>query len=128
MEANGEEAEDLMGDVKGVDWLPLDAAVERLSRGYERAFLANVGPLALASAALAQDVRRPKAERPAPEKRRARRPVVQRSPIPISGPPPSGFTSPASTPDEHPSIASEQAATDPSVPPPQPHIPIPFVE
>src|SRR5258708_10147319 len=118
MEANGEEAEDLMGDVKGVDWLPLDAAVERLSRGYERAFLANVGPLALASAALAQDVRRPKAERPAPAKRRARRPVVQRSLIPISGPPPSGLKSPVSTPHQHPSIASDEGATNSSHHPP----------
>src|SRR5580700_10240222 len=50
MEANGEQVYDLMDDVKAVDWLPLDAAVERLSRGYERAFLANVGPLALEAA------------------------------------------------------------------------------
>jgi 8-oxo-dGTP diphosphatase len=61
MEASGEQAYDLMDDVKAVDWLPLDAAVERLSRGYERAFLANVGPLALDAAALAQLARRPKA-------------------------------------------------------------------
>ncbi len=51
MEANGEQVHDLMHDVKAVDWLPLDQAVERLSRGYERAFLANVGPLALQTAA-----------------------------------------------------------------------------
>ena len=49
-----------MDDVRAVDWLPLDDAVERLSRGYERAFLANVGPLALKSAAVA---RRPKARK-----------------------------------------------------------------
>jgi 8-oxo-dGTP diphosphatase len=128
MEANGEQAHDLMDDVKAVDWLPLDAAVERLSRGYERAFLANVGPLALASAALAQEVRRPKAERPAPEKRRARRPVVQRSPIPISDPPPSGLKSPVSTSDEHPSIASEEVATDASVAPAETEMAMPFVE
>ena len=40
-----------MHDVKAVDWLPLDDAVERLSRGYERAFLDNVGPLAVEAAA-----------------------------------------------------------------------------
>jgi 8-oxo-dGTP diphosphatase len=51
MEANGGQVHALMNDVKAVDWLPLDAAVERLSRGYERAFLANVGPLALAAGA-----------------------------------------------------------------------------
>jgi 8-oxo-dGTP diphosphatase len=33
-----------------VDWLPLEEAVERLSRGYERAFLQHVGPIALAAA------------------------------------------------------------------------------
>jgi 8-oxo-dGTP diphosphatase len=47
MEAGGAQVHDLMDDVRAVDWLPLDAAVERLSRSYERAFLANVGPLAL---------------------------------------------------------------------------------
>ena len=49
MEANGEQVYDLMDDVKAVDWLPLGQAVQRLSRGYERAFLENVGPIALAS-------------------------------------------------------------------------------
>jgi 8-oxo-dGTP diphosphatase len=57
METNGEQVHDLMDDVKAIDWLPLDAAVGRLSRGYERAFLANVGPLALESAALAKPTR-----------------------------------------------------------------------
>jgi 8-oxo-dGTP diphosphatase len=51
MEAHGGQVHALMRDVKAVDWLPLDEAVERLSRGYERAFLANVGPLALEGAA-----------------------------------------------------------------------------
>lgn len=50
MEANGGQVHALMRDVKAVDWLPLDQALERLSRGYERAFLANVGPLALEAA------------------------------------------------------------------------------
>jgi 8-oxo-dGTP diphosphatase len=51
MEAGGEQVHDLMQDVKAVAWLTLDEAVERLSRGYEGAFLANVGPLALETAA-----------------------------------------------------------------------------
>jgi 8-oxo-dGTP diphosphatase len=54
MEADGAQVHDLMLDVKAVDWLPLDAAVERLSRSYERAFLSHVGPLALEAAALAR--------------------------------------------------------------------------
>jgi 8-oxo-dGTP diphosphatase len=51
METNGEQVYELMDDVKAVEWLPLDAALERLSRAYERVFLANVGPLALEAAA-----------------------------------------------------------------------------
>ena len=50
MQADGGQIHALMRDVKAVDWLPLDEAVDRLSRGYERAFLANVGPLALEAA------------------------------------------------------------------------------
>ena len=54
MQAHGGQIHALMRDVKAVDWLPLDEAVDRLSRGYERAFLANVGPLALEAAALSR--------------------------------------------------------------------------
>jgi len=50
MEAGHEPTRKLMRDVKAVDWLPLGEAVERLSRGYERAFLEQVGPIALAAA------------------------------------------------------------------------------
>jgi len=59
METNGEQVYELMEDVKAVEWLALDAAVERLSRAYERVFLANVGPLALEAVApsTAQDER-----------------------------------------------------------------------
>ena len=66
MEASGAQVHALMNDVKAVDWLPLDAAVERLSRGYERAFLANVGPLALEAAALARATRRSGSQAAAP--------------------------------------------------------------
>src|SRR5262249_28049000 len=47
MEAGGEPTRALMNDVRAVDWLPLDAAVERLSRDHERVFLEAVGPLAI---------------------------------------------------------------------------------
>ena len=50
MEAGDAPVRKLMRDVRAVDWLPLADAIERLSRGYERAFLENVGPIALASA------------------------------------------------------------------------------
>jgi 8-oxo-dGTP diphosphatase len=72
MEADGEPVYELMHDVRAVDWLPLDDAVERLSRGYERVFLANVGPIALQAAAIAESARRSRAKQPAPEKRRSR--------------------------------------------------------
>ena len=47
MEAVGAQVHELMKDVRAVDWLPLDAAIARLSRISERAFLENVGPLAV---------------------------------------------------------------------------------
>src|SRR5215510_7254541 len=47
MEAGGTQTRELMSDIRAVDWLPLDAALERLSRNYERTFLENVGPLAV---------------------------------------------------------------------------------
>src|SRR4051812_34978815 len=49
MEAGPEPVRELMRDVRAVEWLPLPDAVERLSRGYERAFLENVGPIALSA-------------------------------------------------------------------------------
>jgi len=50
MDAGRDPVRQLMRDVKAVEWLPLADAVERLSRGYERAFLENVGPIALQAA------------------------------------------------------------------------------
>ena len=67
MEAGDAPVRELMRDVRAVDWLPLGDAVERLSRGYERAFLENVGPIALSAAAHAATARRARAK-PAAEK------------------------------------------------------------
>jgi 8-oxo-dGTP diphosphatase len=104
MQACGEPVHELMHDIKEVDWLPLEAALERLSRGYERAFLANVGPIALQAAATAETARRSRAKAAAPEKRRSRR----AAPAPVIAPPPA----PAATP----SIAQEMpVATSPDV-------------
>ena len=77
MEAGFEQAHELMNDVKAVDWLPLDAAVERLSRGHERTFLENVGPLAIAALsrrlkARAAVVKPPALKLPAARRRRDR--------------------------------------------------------
>jgi 8-oxo-dGTP diphosphatase len=52
MEAEGGQVRKLMNDIKAVDWLTLDDALARLSREYERAFLVQVGPIALAAAGL----------------------------------------------------------------------------
>ncbi len=79
MEARGGAVHELMRDVKAVDWLPLADAVGRLSRDYERAFLENVGPIALSAAAHAATTRRARAK-PPPEKRRTRRPDVTAPP------------------------------------------------
>jgi 8-oxo-dGTP diphosphatase len=106
MQAGGEPVHELMNDIKEVDWLPLDSALERLSRGYERAFLANVGPIALQAAATAENARRSRAKAPAPEKRRHRRAAPAPAPV-ISAP-----AAPAATP----SIAEEMpGATPPDV-------------
>ncbi|WP_441239369.1 NUDIX hydrolase [Bradyrhizobium sp. 930_D9_N1_4] len=53
MEASGGRVRKLMNDIKAVDWLTLEEALARLSREYERAFLTQVGPIALAAAGLA---------------------------------------------------------------------------
>jgi 8-oxo-dGTP diphosphatase len=76
MEAAGEQAYELMNDVRAVDWLPLNAAVERLSRAHEQVFLENVGPQALAAYA-----RRQKAKPPASRKRRSS-PAIAPEPAP----------------------------------------------
>ncbi|MGY4512719.1 NUDIX hydrolase [Bradyrhizobium sp. USDA 3650] len=59
MEAGDGPVRKLMNDIKAVDWLTLEKALARLSREDERAFLTQVGPIALAAAGLASS--------PAPE-------------------------------------------------------------
>jgi 8-oxo-dGTP diphosphatase len=89
MECSGEQVYELMDDVRAVDWLPLDAAVERLSRGYERAFLANVGPLALEASAQGR-APQPKAKKPAVPEKRRRKPAIAPPPgvtIPVPAAP-----------------------------------------
>jgi 8-oxo-dGTP diphosphatase len=82
MQADGDQVYELMTDIREVDWLPLDAAVERLSRSYERAFLENVGPMAV-SAALA-DMSKRKAKVAALAKKRRARPAAPVQP-PLAG-------------------------------------------
>lgn len=68
MEAEGGPVRKLMNDIKAVDWLTLDDALARLSREYERAFLTQIGPIALAAAGLASS--------PRPSRRRRSRPTI----------------------------------------------------
>jgi 8-oxo-dGTP diphosphatase len=83
MEAGGEQAHELMNDVRAVDWLPLDAAIARLSRNYEQVFLENVGPQALAAfvrkKAKAPEAQAPEVKAPVSRKRRAQ-PVTASEP------------------------------------------------
>jgi 8-oxo-dGTP diphosphatase len=114
MQADGEPAHELMHDIKEVDWLPLDAALERLSRGSERAFLANVGPIALQAAATAETAaRRSRAKAAAPEKRRSRRPapapVISPSPASLAATPPITQEMPATAPPDLAEAALEVA-------------------
>jgi 8-oxo-dGTP diphosphatase len=73
MEAGQTPTRKLMRDVKAVDWLPLGEAVERLSRGYERAFLQQVGPMAMGAAGGAAGVVLPEVAQPGLRERKADR-------------------------------------------------------
>jgi 8-oxo-dGTP diphosphatase len=109
MEAGGEPSRELMDDVRAVDWLPLDAAVERLTRAYERAFLENVGPLALEAAALA---RKPKVKKQSVLDKRRRQPAAAPQPsptMPVSVAPEPGLTSTTIESDE-PAVAGNDVA------------------
>jgi 8-oxo-dGTP diphosphatase len=112
MEAGGDPVHELMNDVKAVDWLPLPDAVDRLSRGYERAFLENVGPIALAAAALAETTR-PRAKQSAPDKRRSRRAVAS-PPAIVEPPPPSDPPLPEVAPDDRTEAAIDQVELETS--------------
>ncbi len=79
MEAGDEQARALMHDIRAVEWLPLQAAVERLSRSYERVFLENVGPIAINAMA-----RQWKEKAPAGAKRREAAVVAPQLPFPES--------------------------------------------
>ena len=65
MEASGDQTRELMDDIRAVDWLPLNAALARLSRGSERAFLETVGPLAMSGLSRRLRAKAPVAKEPA---------------------------------------------------------------
>ena len=113
MEAAGEQAYELMNDIRAVDWLPLNAAVERLSRSHERVFLANVGPQALSAFARRQKAKGLASAAPA-SRRRRRAGVVAPEPAraarlpepkPAAGPKPVVEPKPAAEPMLQPRLA-----------------------
>lgn len=111
MEARGDAVHELMRDVRAVDWLPLGDAVDRLSRGYERAFLENVGPIALAAA------RKARARPPAPAKRRTLRSadiVPPPADTPTLAPPPPDQPAPPLVQDDE-AAATIDATADASI-------------
>src|SRR5258708_1816593 len=55
MRAIGAPVRELMRDVRAVEWLPLEEAIEKLTHAHERVFLAHVGPAALEATRLARD-------------------------------------------------------------------------
>jgi 8-oxo-dGTP diphosphatase len=116
MEAGGGPAHELMDDVRAVDWLPLDAAVARLSRGYERAFLANVGPLAVSVRA-----RKLKAKAaPAPRKPRSKPTVAPELPPLVPQP---ELASPALRPEETVDAVGDVAVEEMPIPDLDPALP-----
>jgi 8-oxo-dGTP diphosphatase len=119
MEADGEQVYDLMDDVRAVDWLPLEAAVERLSRGHEQAFLANVGPLALEAAAPLKAARRSRPKPPVGDRTGGRRAVVNppSAAAPVSIPPQPDLPPSAFGRDQRPAAVSEFVAAEASAAP-----------
>ena len=114
METSGGQVYELMDDVRAVDWLPLEAAVERLSRTYERAFLEHVGPLALAAAALARLPRPAKAKKQQVAEKWRRRPLAPPAafPVPVSAPPQIDVVALASGRDQRPLVDSNAAEAE----------------
>jgi 8-oxo-dGTP diphosphatase len=115
METSGGQVYALMDDVRAVEWLPLQAAVERLSRGYERVFLENVGPIALQAAARARTPPRQKTK-PAAAEKPARRAAAAPRPSPAIAPPSPAIAAPAALQADVPAAleqdASPSAASD----------------
>jgi 8-oxo-dGTP diphosphatase len=113
MEAGGAQVRELTSDVRAVEWLPLETAVERLSRGSERVFLENVGPIAVS--AMARDLK---------EKARRRDGAVAVPPLPVTEPappPPAAEREIVLSPldAEEPSVAEAPQAGDGEAMPPR---------
>jgi 8-oxo-dGTP diphosphatase len=123
MEADGDRVYELMADIREVDWLPLEVALVRLSRAYERVFLENVGPRAVDAAIADLSRRKAKAApttKAAPAKKRRARPAVPVQPPsavavpvqlvePVAAPVPLSVELPPAVPEAPEIVASEPA-------------------
>ena len=123
MEASGEKTRELMSDIREVDWLPLNAALERLSRGYERAFLEIVGPLAANGLLRRLKAKPPLLKEPAvraPARKRRRPVVITPEPAPVEPVllplPPPEFMLPTAVTEQSLGAASESLAVEPLAP------------
>src|SRR5215475_8034461 len=145
MEAGGTQTRELMNDIRAVDWLPLDEALVRLSRSYERTFLENVGPLAIsvfsrrlkakaqaqAQTAVAKAppaLKAPPAAKAAPaKKRRVKPPVVAPQP-PMAEPVSARLVDPELLPDTNAMFASDAGMPEVPVEPELSQAPAPLVD
>ena len=136
MEAGGTQARELMNDIRAVDWLPLDEALVRLSRAYERTFLENVGPLAvsvmtrrLKAKAQAQTAvaKAPAPKAAAAKKRRVKPPGVAPQP-PVAEPVAAPLVQPELLPDTTAIFASNAGMPEVPVEPELPQAPAPLVD
>jgi 8-oxo-dGTP diphosphatase len=120
MEANGEPTRALMSDIRAVDWLPLNAAVARLSRDHERIFLEAVGPLAISAHArrlrAKTAAKEPAVAAPMARKGRAAVVVPEAVPIaPLSSEPVPQLMPPLAPTSERTLAASETPAIEPFI-------------
>jgi 8-oxo-dGTP diphosphatase len=115
MEAGSEQVHELTRDVRAVEWLPLDAAVERLSRGYERVFLESVGPIAVGEMA-----RRLKEK--APLAKRRREDALGAPQLPLGEPAPQLDPAPIAVPEEIMDVVDDAVAAAPPAPAAEPEV------
>jgi 8-oxo-dGTP diphosphatase len=118
MQADGDQVYELMSDIREVDWLPLEVALVRLSRAAERAFLENVGPVAIAATIADWSKRKARvaaATKAAPAKKRRTRPAVPAKPPAVPVQPPAAER-------EMPDLV----ASEPTDSPPMPETPEPL--
>lgn len=87
MEADARPQRKLMKDISEVAWLPLEQALKRLTRHHEHAFLAQVGPMALAATREAATVAEAQPQRIGPEAVPVALPIPAAPEVPVASEP-----------------------------------------